>query len=119
MAKSNKTTPKPAAPAYRGLVTQQKLDAFLTLARESGISQDACTLEGFPAFVESLNATAGVAPVWTALNKTGIDMCELCQRDKKASVATQQVEIDTGSRSVVMFMNVCDPCRPKALAMTP
>ncbi len=119
MPKARKRTPKPAAPAYRGLVTPQRLDVFLARVRERGLSQDTCTLEGLQGYVEGLQATAGFAAVRDTLRLASIEMCELCEREGKASVATEHAEIDTGMRSVGAFMYACDACRPRVYAMTP
>lgn len=119
MPRTRKRTPRPAAPAYRGLVTPQRLDAFLSCVRERGLGQDTCTLAGLQGFVEGLQATAGFAAVRDALRQASIDPCELCQREGKASVATEHVELDTGMRSVGAFMYACDACRPRAYALAP
>ena len=114
-----KRRPPPAAPvrpAHGNLLTQRQLDHFLAHLRERGIAAAECDLAGLQALVESLQARHGHATVRSALAMAGIATCVYCERAGKAAVATDNVEIDTGLRSVGDFMLTCDACRPRALA---
>ncbi|MFO0610343.1 MAG: hypothetical protein U0324_44700 [Polyangiales bacterium] len=116
---TRKRRPPPAAPvrpAHGNLLTQRQLDHFLAHLRERGIATVECDLAGLQALVESLQARHGHATVRSALAAAGIATCVYCERAGKAAVATDNVEVDTGLRSVGDFVLTCDACRPKALA---
>lgn len=112
-------SPPPAAPvrpAHGNLLTQRQLDRFLAHLRERNLAEAHCELAEIQGLVENLQARHGHAIVRGALAAAGIATCVYCERAGTASVATDNVEIDTGLRSVGAFALTCDACRPKALA---
>lgn len=120
MPRKRRTPPAPPArPAYGQLLTQRQLDAFLAYVRAQGLSDEGCTLDGLQGYVEALQARAGFAATRSALARSGVAGCEYCEREGRASVAVEQVELDTGLRSVGAFATVCAACRPKALGLVP
>ncbi len=104
---------------YRNDVTETQFKALLADLEGRGFDTQGCTLATLPALVDRLNAERGYAAAREALARAGVPQCEMCFRDSRATPAVVYAEVNTGSRSIEVLMNVCEACVPRVRALPP
>lgn len=104
---------------YRHDVTQAQFDALLAHLGAQGFDAQGSTLATLPLLLDRLHAERGYPVASNALYQSQIPLCEFCVRDTRATPAVVYAEVNTGSRSIGMYMNVCDACVQRVYALPP
>lgn len=104
---------------YRNDVTETQFKALIADLEGRGFDARGSTLATLPALIDRLNAELGYATAREALVHADIPRCEMCFRDSRATPAVVYAEVNTGSRSIEVLMNVCEACVPRVRALPP